>query len=131
MAKKRLATAVKKGVYIQNAIHTDIFNLVSESGSNLSFSYFRRSLPIQPFSIAQGVNHVVENQNYSANAFHPALKSTKVNSIYSGDIFNSQTRSRYLITLCFNPAECCYTVYSFNDYFPKSLPYASNRIVAQ
>lgn len=45
MAKMRLSTAVKKGVFIQNAIHTAIFNLVSESGSNLSFSYFPKSLP--------------------------------------------------------------------------------------
>lgn len=45
MAKKRLTTEAKKRVFIQNTIHTDIFNLVSESGSNLSFSYFRRSLP--------------------------------------------------------------------------------------
>ncbi|MFZ4414517.1 MAG: hypothetical protein ACOYOV_15650 [Bacteroidales bacterium] len=63
--KKKCLTTATKGVFIQNAIHTDIFDLIPESGANLPFSYFRISLPIQPYLIAQGAKYVVESHKCS------------------------------------------------------------------
>ncbi|MDD4991713.1 MAG: hypothetical protein PHR83_05700 [Paludibacter sp.] len=130
MAKKCLTAAAKKGVFVQNAIHTDIFDLMPESGANLPFSYFRRSLPIQPYLIAQGAKYVVESHKGITKVLHTGLRPTKVNGIYSGDVFNPQTRSKSLILFCFNSAECSYTAYLFEGYFPKSLNKVLNEILA-
>jgi len=129
MAKKCLTTATK-GVFVQNAIHTDIFDLMPESGANLPFSYFRLSLPIQPYLIAQGAKYVVESFKLMSKVLHTGLKPTKVNRIYSGDVFDQQTRSKSLILFCSNPAECSYTVYLFKGLPPKSLNKVLNEILA-
>lgn len=121
MAKKCLTTAAIKGVFIQNAIHTDIYDLTPESGANLPFSYFRISLPIQPYLIAQGAKYVAQSHKCNVKVLHTGLKPTKVNGIYSGDVFNPQTRSKSLILFCVEPDKFSYTVYLFEGYFPKSL----------
>jgi len=119
--KKMCLTSATKGVFIQNAIHTDIFDLMTESGANLPFSYFRISLPIHPYLIAQSAKYVVESHRCMTKVLHTGLKRTKVNGIYSGDVFNPQTRSRSLILFCSDPDKFSYTVYLFDGYFPKSL----------
>ena len=129
MAKKCLTTATK-GVFIQNAIHTDIFDLMPESGSNLPFSYFRISLPIQPYLIAQGAKYVVESFKLMSKVLHTGLKCTKVNGIYSGDVYNPQTRSKSLILFCADPDKYSYTVYLFDGYYPRSLNKVLNEILA-
>jgi hypothetical protein len=121
MAKKCLTTAAKKGVFIQNANRTDIYDLMPESGSNLPFSYFRISKPIQPYLIAQGATYVVESFKLMIKVLHTGLKPTKVIGIYSGDIYDPQTKSKNLILFCANPPECSYTVYIFEGLPPKSL----------
>lgn len=121
MAKKCLTTTPTKGVFIQNAIHKDVFDLMPESGANLPFSYFRISLPFTPFLIQQGAKYVVESHKGITKILSTGLRPTKRNGIYSGDVFNTQTRSKSLILFCANPAECSYTVYLFEGYFPKSL----------
>jgi len=123
-------TTATKGVFIQNSIHTDIFDLSPESGANLPFSYFRRSLPIQPYLIQQGASYVVESYKGIVKVLHTGLKPTKRNGIYSGDVFNSQTRSKSLILFCFNPAKCSYSVYMFERYFPRNLNKVLNEILA-
>lgn len=128
MAKKCLTTTATKGVFIQNADRTDIYDLMPESGANLPFSYFRISLPIQPYLIARGATYVVESFKLMSKVLHTGLKPTKVNGIYSGDVFNPQTRSKSLILFCSNPAECSYTVYLFEGYFPKSLNKVLNEL---
>jgi hypothetical protein len=130
MAKKCLTTAAKKGVFIQNSIHTDIFDLIPESSANFPFSYFRRSLPIQQHLIAQGAKYVVESHKLSIKVLHTGLKPTKINGIYSGDVFNPQTRSKSLILFCASPDKFSYTVYLFDGYFPKSLSIVINEILA-
>lgn len=129
MAKKCLTTATK-GVFIQNANHKDIFDLMPESGVNLPFSYFRISFPIQPYLIAQGAKYVVESHKCNVKILHTGLKPTKVNGIYSGDLFNPQTRSKSLILFCASPDKFSYTVYLFEGYFPKSLNKVLNEILA-
>ncbi len=131
MAKKCLTATAKKGVFIQNVIHTDIFDLMPESGANLPFSYFRRSLPIQPYLIQQGAKYVVESHKGITKVLHTGLKPTKVNGIYSGDVYDQQTRLKSLILFCSNPAECSYTVYFFNGLPPKSLNKVLNEILAK
>ena len=129
MAKKCLTTATK-GVFIQNANRTDIYDLMPESDANLPFSYFRISLPIQPYLIAQGATYVVESFKLMSKVLHTGLKPTKVNGIYSGDVFNTQTKSKSLILFCVSSDKFSYTVYLFNGYFPKSLNKVLNEILA-
>jgi len=121
MAKKCLTTTATKGVFNQNANHSDIFDLIPESGANLPFSYFRISLPIQPYLIAQGAKYVVESHKCNIKLLHTGLKPTKRKGIYSGDVFNPQTRSKSLILFSADPDKFSYTVYLFEGYFPKSL----------
>ena len=121
MKKKCLTATATKGVFIQNATRTDIYDLMPESGENLPFSYFCISLPIQPYLIAQGAKYVVESFKLMSKVLHTGLKPTKVKGIYSGDLFNPQTRSKSLILFCAEPDNFSYTVYLFNGYFPKSL----------
>ena len=129
MAKKCLTTATK-GVFIQHTIHTDIFDLMSESDANLPFSYFRRSLPIQPYLIAQGAKYVVESHKGIAKVLHTGLKPTKVNGIYSGDMYNVLSKVRSLLLFCAEPTENKYTVYLFEGYNPRSLTKVLNEILA-
>ena len=129
MAKKCLTTAAKKGVFIKNAIHTDIFDLMPESGSNLPFSYFRISFPIQPYLIAQGAKYVVESHK-RIKVLHTGLKPTNVNGIYSGDMYNVLTKVRSLLLFCADATENKYTVYLFEGYNPRSLTKVLNEILA-
>ena len=129
MAKKCLTTATK-GVFIQNANHKDIFDLIPESGANLPFSYFRISLPIQPYLIAQGAKYVVESHKCNVKALHTGLKSTNENGIYSGDMYNVLSKVRSLLLFCAEPTENKYTVYLFEGYNPRSLTKVLKEILA-
>lgn len=128
--KKKCLTTATKGVFIQNAIHTDIFDLMPESGANLPFSYFRLSLPIQPYLIAQGAKYVVESHKCNVKILHTGLKLTKVSTIYSGDVFDPKTRTKSLILFQFDILDNCYIVYLFNGYFPKSIDPILNEITS-
>ena len=130
MAKKCLTAAAKKGVFIQNPQHPDIFDLMPESGANLPFSYFRIGLPQQPYLIAQGAKYVVESHKNGQKVLHTGLKPTKVNGIYSGDVFNPQTKGKSLILFCAVPQQKSYTVYLYEGYFPRSLTKVLNEILA-
>lgn len=129
MANKCLTTATAKGVFIQNAIHTDIHDLTPESGANLPFSFFRISLPGQQYLIAQGAKYVVESHK-GIKILHTGLKPTKVNGIYSGDMYNVLSKVRSLLLFCAEPTENKYTVYLFEGYNPRSLTKVLNEILA-
>ena len=126
MAKMCLTTAAKKGVFIQNNTRNDIYNLMPESGSNLPFSYFIVTLPIQQYLISQGAKYVAD----SNEGLHTGLRPTKVNYIYSGDLFNSYTKVKSLLLFCAEPAGKQFTVYMFEGYNPRSLNKVLNEIVA-
>ena len=128
MAKKCLTSTARKGVFIQNPNHADIFDLIPESGANLPFTYFRISLPLQPYLIQQGAKFVVESHHNKEKVLHTGLKRTKVATIYSGDLFNLQTRSKSLILFCAKPDES-YTVYLFDGYYPRKLTKVLNEIL--
>lgn len=130
MAKKCLTATAKKGVFIQNAIHTDMYDLMPESGSNLPFSYFSISFPFSSFLIQQRAKYVVESHKGIAKVLNTGLRPTNRNGIYSGDIFNYQTRSKSLILFCAEPHENIYKVYLFEGYFPKNLNKVLNEILA-
>ncbi len=119
--KKKCLTTATKGVFIQNANHKDIFDLIPESGENLPFSYFCISLPFTPFLIQQGAKYCVESNIGIKKVLSTGLRPTKRNGIYAGDIFNPQTRSKSLILFCAIPDKFSYIVYLFEGYFPKSL----------
>lgn len=128
MAKKCLTTATK-GVFIQNAIHKDIFDLMPELGSNLPFSYFCKSLPIQPYLIQHGALFVAESHKGAVKVLHTGLKRTKFNSIYFGDVYNPLTRLKSLILFQLMPGASSYTVFLFVGYYPRSLTKVINEIL--
>jgi len=128
MARKCLTTATK-GVFIQNANHKDIFDLVPESGANMPFSYFRISLPIQSYLIQQGAVFVAESHKGAAKVLHTGLKRTKINSIYYGDVYDPLIRSKSLILFKFMPGANSYVIYLFVGYYPKSLNKVINGIL--
>lgn len=129
MKKKCLTATAKKGVFIQNAIRKDIFNVISDSNSNLPFCWFRISAPIQPYLIAQGARYVADS-NEGIKILHTGMKPTNVNTIYSGDMYNGTTKVRSLLLFCADPSENKYTVYLFEGYFPRSLTKVLNEILA-
>ncbi|MFZ4799472.1 MAG: hypothetical protein ACOYMA_18375 [Bacteroidia bacterium] len=130
MEKRCLTEAAKKGVFNQNAIHKDIFDVTPESGSNLPFSYFRISLPIQQYLIAQGAKYVIDS-NEGIKILHTGLLPTKVNYIYSGDMYNRSTNVKSLLMFHAEPAKKQYTVYLYEGYYPRSLTKVLKEILAQ
>ncbi len=128
MNNKCLTTAAKKGVFFQNTTKKDIFETAPETGSNLPFSWFRITLPIQPYLISQGAKYVVDS-NEGIKILHTGLKPTNVNYIYSGDMVNASTKVKSLLLFCADPLIKQYTVYMFEGYNPKSLTKVLNEIL--
>jgi hypothetical protein len=118
-----------QGVFIQNEIHRDIFDLTPGTCSNLPFTYFRISLPIQPYLIQQGAVFVAESHKGAAKVLHSGLKHTKINSIYYGDVYDPLTRTKSLILFQLMPGANSYTVYLFVGYYPKSLNKVLNEML--
>ncbi len=130
MAKKKCLTpTAAKGLFIQNVIHSDIFDLTQESGSNLPFTYFRKSLPIQPYLIQHGALFVAESHKGAVKVLHTGLKRTKYNSIFYGDVYDQLTRLKSLILFQLMPGACSYTVFLFVGYYPRSLTKVINEIL--
>ena len=130
MKKKCLTPTAIQGVFIQNETRRDIFDLTPGTSSNLPFTYFRISLPIQPYLIQQGAVFVAESHKGAAKVLHTGLKRTKISSIYYGDVFDPLTRSKSLILFKLLPGANSYTVYLFVGYYPKSLNNDLNEILA-
>jgi hypothetical protein len=130
MKKKCLTATAKQGVFIKNPTHKDIYDLMPETGSNLPFSYFRLSLPIKDYLMRQGAKYVAESHKCYIKVLHTGLKPTNVKSIYSGDIYNSQTKTRSLIIFHLSPDEFSFKVYLFDGYFPKNINKVLSEIVA-
>lgn len=121
MAKKCLTAKAKKCVFIQNTNHRDIFEVSPESGSNLPFTYFKRSLPYSANLIAQKAVYVVESAKDCIKVLNTGLRKTQNSSIFYGDKFNPLTKVCSLILFCFDGSGETCTVYLFENYYPRNL----------
>jgi len=118
-----------QNVFVQNETRRDIFNLTPGTCSNLPFYWFRLSLPIQPYLIQQGALFVAESHKGAVKVLHTGLKRTKINSIYSGDVYDPLTQSKSLILFKLLSEANSYAVYLFVGYYPKSLNKVLNEIL--
>jgi hypothetical protein len=122
MAKKCLTAAAKKGIFIQDVNQKNVFLVKSESGSNLPFLYFRMSLPIAPHLISQGAIYMVESHVGLKKVLFTGLRQTGTDLIYYGDTFNTVTKKRSFILFKSNLEGNEYTVYLYENYYPKVIP---------
>lgn len=121
MAKKCLTATAKKGVFTQDATRKEIFHLTPELGSNLPFSYFRMSLPIAPHLISQGAVYMVESHVGIEKVLFTGLRPSGTDLIYYGDNYNRTTRKRSFILFRSNLTRNAYTVYLYENYYPRSI----------
>ena len=121
MAKKCLTPTPKKGLFVQNATHPDIYDLTPDSCANLPFSYFRLSLPRAPYLIAQGAVFVADSHRNNIKVLNTGLRTTKLSAGLVGDIYDPLNKTRSLIMFRRVPGANSYNVYLFEGYYPKSL----------
>ena len=121
MAKKCLIPTPKKGLFIQNAIHLNIYDLIPDSCANLPFSYFRLSLPRAPYLIAQGALFVADSHKNNVKVINTGLRTTKLSTALVGDVYDPLNKTRSLILFKRVPGANSYKVYLFEGCYPKSL----------
>ena len=121
MKRKCLTATAQKGIFVQNPTQKGTFDLTPGTCSNLPFSYFKLSLPRSPYLIAQKALYVAESHQNNAKVLNTGLRSTKVRTILSGDIYDPLNRKNSLILFVLMPGANSYTVYLFIGYYPKSL----------
>ena len=121
MAKKCLTPTPKKGLFVQNATHPDIYDLTPDSCSDLPFDYFRLSLPRAPYLIAQRAVFVADSHRNNIKVLNTGLRTTKLSTGLVGDIYDPLNKTRSLIMFRRVPGANSYKVYLFEGYFPKSL----------
>ena len=121
MAKKCLIPTPKKGLFVQNATHPDIYDLTPDSCADLPFSYFRLSLPRAPYLIAQGAVFVADSHRNNIKVLNTGLRTTKLSTGLVGDIYDPLNKTRSLILFRRVPCANSYNVYLFVGYYPKSL----------
>ena len=130
MAKKCLIPTPKKGLFIQNAIHLNIYDLIPDSCANLPFSYFRLSLPRAPYLIAQGALFVADSHKNNIKVLNTGLRTTKLSAGLVGDVYDPLNKTRSLIIFRRVPGTNSYKVYLFEGYYPKTLNAVINLIKA-
>ena len=121
MAKKCLTPTPKKGLFVQNATHPDIYDLTPDSCSDLPFDYFRLSLPRAPYLIAQRAVFVADSHRNNVKVLNTGLRTTKLSTGLVGDIYDPLNKTRSLIIFRRVPGANGYNVYLFDGYYPKSL----------
>jgi len=130
MAKKCLTPTPKKGLFVQNTTHPDIYDLIPDSCANLPFSYFRLSLPRAPYLIAQGAVFVADSHRNNIKVLKTGLRTTKLSTGLVGDVYDPLNKTRSLIIFRRVPGANSYNVYLFNGYFPKTLKAVVKKINA-
>jgi len=120
MAKKCLTDTAKKGIFIQDANNKEVF--WSKSGSTLPFLYFRMSTPIAPHLISQGAIYMVESHVGAKKVLFTGLRQTGTDLVYYGDNFNTTTRKRSFILFKSNTEGNEYTVYLYENHYPRVIP---------
>ena len=127
--KKCLTATATKGVFKQNAIHPEIFDLQTDEGNNFPFTYFRLSSPRSEFLIKQRAVYVAESHRNGAKVLFTGLRLV-ANTIYSGNILNTTTRKKSLLFFKYDLSEKSFTVYLFPNRNPKKVQPYINEILA-
>ena len=128
--RKCLTATATKGVFKQNAIHPEIFDLQTDEGNNFPFTYFRLSSPRSEFLIKQRAVYVAESHRNGVKILFTGLRPANVNTFYSGNMFSQLTKKKSLILFRYDQPEKSFMVYLFPNRNPKKLQPIINEILA-
>ena len=130
MMRKCLTATATKGVFKQNAIHPEIFDLQTDEGNNFPFTYFRLSSPRNEFLIKQRAVYVAESHRNGVKILFTGLRPTGSITIFSGNMVNQLTKKRSLILFRYNLLKKSFKVYLYPNRNPKKLQPIINEILA-
>ena len=130
MMRKCLTATATKGVFKQNAIHPEIFDLQTDEGNDFPFTYFRLSSPRNEFLIKQRAVYVAESHRNGVKILFTGLRPANVNTFYSGNMFSQLTKKKSLILFRYDQPEKSFMVYLFPNRNPKKLQPIINEILA-
>ncbi|MEZ7867290.1 MAG: hypothetical protein QMB37_07560 [Paludibacteraceae bacterium] len=119
--KKCLTATATKGVFKQNAIHPEIFDLQTDEGNNFPFTYFRLSSPRSEFLIKQRAVYVAESHRNGEKVLFTGLRQTIARGIYSGNMLNPKTQKRSLLLFEENKPQKIFIVYVFPNHNPTKI----------
>ena len=119
--KKCLTATATKGVFKQNAIHPEIFDLQTDEGNNFPFTYFRLSSPRSEFLIKQRAVYVAESHRNGEKVLFTGLRQTIARGIYSGNMPNPKTQKRSLLLFEENKPQKIFIVYVFPNHNPTKI----------
>ena len=119
--KKCLTATATKGVFKQNAIHPEIFDLQTDEGNNFPFTYFRLSSPRSEFLIKQRAVYVAESHRNGLKVLFTGLRQTIARGIYSGNMLNPKTQKRSLLLFEENKPQKIFIVYVFPNHNPTKI----------
>lgn len=117
-----------RGMFVQNQTDPKIYDIASNLGSNLPFSYFRVTLPRAEFLIKQGAVYVAESHINGSKILYTGLKSTSIASTFTGDMYDRNTNKKSLIVFRYIPDRNGYEVLLFDGYYPRSISKVINQI---
>lgn len=121
MMRKCLTATATKGVFKQNAIHPEIFDLQTDEGNNFPFTYFRLSSPRSEFLIKQRAVYVAESHRNGEKVLFTGLRQTIARGIYSGNMLNPKTQKRSLLLFEENKPQKIFIVYVFPNHNPTKI----------
>ena len=127
--KKCLTATATKGVFKQNAIHPEIFDLQTDEGNNFPFTYFRLSSPRSEFLIKQRAVYVAESHRNGEKVLFTGLRQTIARGIYSGNMPNPKTQKRSLLLFEENKPQKIFIVYVFPNHNPTKIQPIINEIL--
>ena len=129
MMRKCLTATATKGVFKQNAIHPEIFDLQTDEGNNFPFTYFRLSSPRSEFLIKQRAVYVAESHRNGEKVLFTGLRQTIARGIYSGNMPNPKTQKRSLLLFEENKPQKIFIVYVFPNHNPTKIQPIINEIL--
>lgn len=127
--RKCLTATATKGVFKQNAIHPEIFDLQTDEGNNFPFTYFRLSSPRSEFLIKQRAVYVAESHRNGEKILFTGLRQTIAKGIYSGNMLNSKTQKKSLLLFVENKPQKTFIVYVFPNHNPTKIQPIINEIL--
>ena len=127
--KKCLTATATKGVFKQNAIHPEIFDLQTDEGNNFPFTYFRLSSPRSEFLIKQRAVYVAESHRNGEKVLFTGLRQTIARGIYSGNMLNPKTQKRSLLLFEENKPQKTFIVYVFPNHNPTKIQPIINEVL--
>ena len=129
MMRKCLTATATKGVFKQNAIHPEIFDLQTDEGNNFPFTYFRLSSPRSEFLIKQRAVYVAESHRNGEKVLFTGLRQTIARGIYSGNMLNPKTQKRSLLLFEENKPQKTFIVYVFPNHNPTKIQPIINEVL--